>query len=293
MSNADSKQRFFFSDCDIRGEILRLEASLAPILQAREYPLSVQSLLSEAMAAVVLLASTLKFEGRLSLQAQGTGGVTLLLAEATHDGQIRGLAKYDESQFDAACTEQPSMADLLGQEGIMAITIRPVQGQQYQGVVPLDANSLAACLEHYFDQSEQLKTRLWLTGGNGRAAGLLLQQLPSHVSTADENASIWQNIETLADTLTMEELLDLPNEEVLHRLFHEQTVQLADAQPLRFGCTCSREKVRRTLASLGAGELQSILGELGEAAISCDFCSQTEVFDAVDLAQIIRELNDQ
>ena len=295
MSNADSKQRFFFSDCDIRGEILRLEASLAPILQAREYPLSVQSVLSEAMAAVVLLASTLKFEGRLSLQAQGSGAVTLLLAEATHDGQIRGLAKYDETQFDATDTNnsQPSLTDLLGTEGVMAITIRPLHGKQYQGVVPLDADSLAACIEHYFSQSEQLKTRIWLTGGNGRAAGLLLQQLPNQVSTPDENADIWQNIETLANTLTMEELLDLPNEEVLHRLFHEQTVQLADAQSLRFGCTCSRDKVSRTLASLGAAELQSILDELGEASINCDFCGQTEVFDAVDLAQIIHELSDQ
>lgn len=302
MSHADSKQRFFFSDCDIRGEILRLEESLAPILQARDYPLSVQSVLSEAMAAVVLMANTLKFEGRLSLQAQGSGAVTLLLAEATHDGQIRGLAKLDESKLDESqmiagsqpaedSAPQPSLADLLGADGVLAITIRPTQGQQYQGVVPLDAPTLAACLEHYFDQSEQLKTRLWLTGGNGRAAGLLLQQLPNHASSAEENADIWQNIEVLADTLTMEELLDLPSEEVLHRLFHEQSVQLPDAQAIHFGCTCSRDKVQRTLASIGASELQGILDDLGEASISCDFCGQTELFDAVDLAQIIRELD--
>lgn len=288
MSNADSKQRFLFPDSDIRGEILRLEASLAPILQAREYPLAVQGLLSEAMAAVVLMASTLKFEGRLSLQAQGKGPVSLLLAEATHDGQIRGLARFaEDTRYDGV---QPSVTELLGDGAVMAITIRPAQGQQYQGVVPLDAPSLAACLEHYFTQSEQLTTRLWLGAGNGRAAGLLLQRLPDRAANRTHNDEVWQNVETLADTLTMEELLDLPVETVLHRLFHETPPQLPPAQPLRFACTCSREKVQHTLLSLGREELQGILDELGEAVITCDFCGRTETFDAVDLDQLIHSL---
>lgn len=288
MTNSDYKQRFFFSDCDIRGEILRLESSLAPILQAHDYPLSVQGILSEAVAAVALMASTLKFQGRLSLQAQGNGPVNLLLAESTHDGQMRGLAKHEDNIHDEG--DQPSLADLFGDGAVMAITICPWQGQQYQGIVPLDGHNLATCLEHYFSQSEQLKTRLWLTDGNGRAAGLLIQQLPNQVATPDQNASAWQHIETLADTLTMEELLDLPPETVLHRLFHEQPHQLTAPDVLRFGCTCSREKVQNTLQSLGAEELQSILDEIGEAAISCDFCGCTETFDAVDLGQLIHQL---
>ncbi|MDF1779692.1 MAG: Hsp33 family molecular chaperone HslO [Alcanivoracaceae bacterium] len=287
MSNADSKQRFLFPDSDVRGEVLRLETSLAPILQAREYPLSVQGLLSEAMAAVVLMASTLKFDGRLTLQAQGPGPVTLMLAEATHEGEIRGLARFDEkTHFEGA---QPSMEELLGEGALMAITIRPTHGNQYQGVVPLDAPTLAACLEHYFAQSEQLTTRIWLAAGNGRAAGLLLQRLPDRIADREHNDDAWQNIEALAGTLTMEELLDLPAETVLHRLFHETPPQLPDAQSLHFGCTCSREKVRHTLLSLGTGELQAILDEMGHAEISCDFCGQSEAFDAVDLAQMIRE----
>jgi len=287
MTNADCKQRFLFPDSDIRGEILRLEGALAPVLSARDYPLSVQGLLSEAMAAAVLMASTLKFEGRLALQAQGNGPVNLLLAEAGHDGSVRGLARWEDGvRFEG---EQPDLPTLLGDGGVMAITIRPRQGQQYQGVVPLDAGSLATCLEHYFTQSEQLDTRLWLAAGNGRAAGLLLQRLPERVASREHNDQVWQTIQALADTLTMEELLDLPATTVLHRLFHEEPPQLPPAQPLHFACSCSRDKVRHTLLSLGASELQAILDDLGEAAISCDFCGHSEVFDAVDLAQLVHE----
>lgn len=291
MTDADSKQRFLFPDSDIRGEILRLEASLAPVLQSRDYPLSVQGLLSEAMAAAMLMASTLKFQGRLALQAQGSGPVTLLMAEASDQGEVRGLARFDDdTHFEG---EQPGLQQLLGDGGLMAITIRPHQGQQYQGVVPIDSPSLSGCLEHYFKQSEQLDTRLWLAAGNGRAAGLLLQRLPDRLADRAHNDEVWQHLQVLADTLTMEELLDLPAQTVLHRLFHEQPHELPPAQPLRFACTCSRQRVRHTLLSLGATELQGILDDIGEAVISCDFCGHGETFDAVDLAQLIHEARQQ
>ncbi|MEE4249439.1 MAG: Hsp33 family molecular chaperone HslO [Alcanivoracaceae bacterium] len=287
MSQQDQRQRFLFPDSDIRGEIVRLEASVAPVLGARDYPLVVQGLLAESLAAVVLMTGTLKFEGRLSLQAQGNGAVSLLVAEATHDGGIRGLARFSDN---APTREQPHLHDLIGNEGLMAITIRPQRGSQYQGVVPLEGSSLAACLEDYFRQSEQLPTRLWLAGGNGRAAGLLLQRLPDRVADHEYNAAIWQHVITLADTLSMEELLDLPAETVLHRLFHETPPQVTAPTALSFQCTCSREKVANTLLSLGRTELQAILDEQGSATISCDFCAKDEHFDRVDLDQLIHQL---
>lgn len=287
MPQTDQRQRFLFPDSDIRGEIVRLNASLSPILTARDYPLVVQGLLSESLAAVVLMSSTLKYEGRLSIQAQGNGPVSLMLAEVSHDGGIRGLARFSD---DALMTELPHIQELVGTEGIMAITIRPAHGNQYQGVVPLEGNTLAACLEDYFRQSEQLATRLWLAGGNGRAAGLLLQRLPDQVAEPEQNSAVWQHLTTLADTLNMEELLDLPEEEVLHRLFHETPPQLIEPTPVRFQCTCSRDKVTTTLLSLGQVELQAILDEQGSATISCDFCSKDEHFDRVDLGQLIHQL---
>lgn len=287
MTDTDRKQRFLFPHTDLRGEIVRLEASLAPVLEARPYPMAVRGLLGEALAAAVLLAGTLKFRGRLSLQAQGDGPVTLLLAECNHDGNIRGLARWREEPEPA---EQPSLTEMLG-EGIMAITIVPEQGRQYQGLVPLEDQSLATCLESYFRQSEQLPTRLWLASGNNRAAGMLLQSLPDQVASREENRDIWQHLNVIADSLTMEELLDLDTTTVLRRLFHETPPRLPPPSEIHFHCTCSRDRTREVLLSLGADELRDMLEQQGEARITCDFCGSVEVFDAVDLAELIRRLD--
>ena len=284
MNNADFKQRFLFPETDIRGELVRLDESLEAILGSHDYPLAVQGLVGEAVAAVALLAGTLKFSGRLSLQAQGRGPVSLLLAECTHDGQLRALARHDGEPDTAA-----NIGALIG-DGTMVITITPDQGRQYQGIVPLEGDTLAQCLEGYFQQSEQLPTRLWLAAGNGRAAGLMLQRLPDQVASRDENRNQWEHLEALAGTLKMEELLDLPAETVLRRLFHETPPRLPEAQPLRFGCTCSRERTENALLSLGADELKTLLDEDGEATLTCDFCLSQQHFDAVDLAELIRRL---
>ena len=284
--NNDFRQRFLFPDSDLRGEIVHLESSLEPALAGRDYPLLLRGLLAESLTASALLSSTLKFEGRLSLQAQGDGPIRLLMAECDHEGHLRGLARYDEL---SESTEQPPLSDLLGQ-GRMAITIMPDQGRQYQGLVPLERATLAQCVEDYFERSEQLPTRLWLAAGNNRAAGLLLQRLPERAAHAERNADLWQHLTTLADSLTMEELLDLGAETVLHRLFHETPPELAPARPLQFQCSCSRERVRNTLLSLGAAELRDIIETQGEAEITCEFCGARERFDQVDLSELIREL---
>ena len=285
MTQNDIRQRFLFPDSDVRGEIVRLEASVSQALAGHDYPMVIQGLLGEALAAVTLLTGTLKLEGRLSLQAQGQGPLTLLLAESTHQSEVRALARAD-IPGESAETALPA---LLG-EGLMAITIRPEQGTQYQGVVPMERADLAGCLEDYFTQSEQLPTRLWLAAGNGHAAGLLLQRLPDRIADHQQNEQAWQHLTTLAGTLALEELLDLPVETVLHRLFHETPPRLNPPTAVRFSCTCSREKVSSTLLSLGASELQQILASQGEARVSCDFCGQEEVFDAVDLGAMLHEL---
>jgi len=282
-ADTDQRQRFLFPDTDIRGEVLRLEASLAPVVQARDYPDGVATLLGEAMAACALLSGTLKFQGRLSLQAQGSGPVSLLLAESSHDGGLRGLCRWRGSLSGLM---QPCMTTLLG-EGTLAISIRPDQGLQYQGLVSLATDSLASCLENYFEQSEQLPTRLWLAAGNGRAAGFMLQRLPDRIARPEDNAHCWETLTTLAATLTTEELLGLPADALLHRLFHQTPPALTRPAPLFFACTCSRARVAETLKALGAAELESILDELGKAEVICDFCGQAEVFDPVDLGLLI------
>ena len=281
----DHKQRFLFPDSDIRGELVQVESSVTRIIEGHNYPLAVQGLIGEAVAAVALLASTLKFKGRLALQAQGKGPVSLLLAECTNEGELRALARHSDGQD----WSHGDIQTLIG-DGNMVITIIPEQGRQYQGIVPLAGDSLAQCLEAYFHQSEQLPTRLWLASGNNRAAGLLLQRLPNQLASSDANTQMWEHLEALAGTLKMEELLDLPAETVLRRLFHETPPRLPEAQPLRFGCTCSRERTENALLSLGADELKTLLDEDGEATLTCDFCLSQQHFDAVDLAELIRRL---
>ncbi len=280
----DHKQRFLFPDSDIRGELVQLESSVARITEGHSYPLPVQGLIGEAVAAVALMASTLKFKGRLALQAQGKGPVSLLLAECTHDGNLRALARHSDGQD----WSQGDIQTLIG-EGTMVITITPEQGRQYQGIVPLSGDTLAECLQGYFQQSEQLPTRLWLASGNNRAAGLLLQRLPNQLATTDGNNQMWEHLDALASTLQMEELLNLDDQTILHRLFHDTPPQLPEAQPLQFGCTCSRDRNRNALVSLGNQELQQLLDEDGEVTLTCDFCLNQEHFDAVDLAEMIRE----
>jgi molecular chaperone Hsp33 len=282
----DHKQRFLFPDSDIRGELVQVESSVSRILEGHSYPLPVQGLIGEAVAAVALLASTLKFKGRLALQAQGKGPVSLLLAECSHDGDLRALARHSDGQD----WSHGDIQTLIG-EGTMVITITPDQGRQYQGIVPLSGDTLAECLQGYFQQSEQLPTSLWLASGNNRAAGLLLQRLPNQLATTDGNNQMWEHLDALASTLQMEELLNLDDQTILHRLFHDTPPQLPDAQPLQFGCTCSRDRNRNALISLGNQELQQLLDEDGEVTLTCDFCRHQEHFDAVDLAEMIRESN--
>ena len=282
----DHKQRFLFPDSDIRGELVQVESSVRRILEGHNYPLAVQGLIGEAVAAVALLASTLKFKGRLALQAQGKGPVSLLLAECSHDGDLRALARHSDGQD----WSHGDIQTLIG-EGTMVITITPDQGRQYQGIVPLSGDTLAECLQGYFQQSEQLPTRLWLASGNNRAAGLLLQRLPNQLATTDGNNQMWEHLDALASTLQMEELLNLDDQTILHRLFHDTPPQLPEAQPLQFGCTCSRDRNRNALISLGNQELQQLLDEDGEVTLTCDFCRHQEHFDAVDLAEMIKAID--
>lgn len=279
----DFIQRFHFSDSPVRGEIVQLADTVAAIMERHAYPERVQSLLGEAVAAAVLLASTLKFEGSLILQVRGDGPLETLMVECNNHLEVRAIAQVGERWSEE--TAQWSLSALFG-NGQLAITIDPDQGERYQGIVPLGDSTLAACLEHYFAQSEQLPTRLWLAAGEDAAAGLLLQVLPGH--DQGEDADIWPRLQQLTDTVTGDELLDLPASELLYRLYHEEQVELHEATDVCFHCNCSRERTERVLISLGEAELNDILAEQGAIDITCQFCNQEYRFDAIDVAQMLR-----
>ncbi len=225
-ATGDQTRRFLFEQADIRGESVRLDTAFRDILAIHQYAPGVSRQLGELLAAAVLLSSTLKFEGKLVLQARSQGQIPLLMAECSSTGEVRGIARGAElataSQFE----------QLLG-EGSLAITIDPREGQRYQGIAPLSGESLAQCLDAYFEQSEQLGTRFWLAADEQRAAGLLLQQLPAQLTTdPQERAQQWEHACALAATIAPQDLLELSTEQLLYRLYHEDALRLFAPAPV-------------------------------------------------------------
>ncbi|MGA1080385.1 MAG: Hsp33 family molecular chaperone HslO [Steroidobacteraceae bacterium] len=282
MGDNDQLRRFLFEDLPVRGQFVRLDASWRAIIEHQDYPTLAVHTLGEAMAASVLMAGTLKFEGRLLLQCQGQGPLRLLLAECTHARAIRGVAR-----LAGACPESASL-DLLTGGGQLSLTIEnPERDQRYQGVVPMEQAQLAGCLEAYFERSEQLPSRLMLAATRTRAAGLLLQRIPAGEEGEEPTAEAWERLGLLLATLTAEELLHQPCEVILHRLFNEDDLRLFEGEPVFFQCACSRERVEGILQSLGAVEVEAVLAEQGRVEVRCEFCNRAWTFDAVDVGRVM------
>jgi len=279
MSEHDHLYRFLFEDADVRGELVQLPNTYAELARRADYPAPVRDLLGRALAASALLTATIKFRGRLILQIQGGGPVTMLVVQAGSNGNLRATARW------RGLVPRDGDVQALCGDGTLAITIEPEGRESYQGVVDLRAGSLAAVLEGYFLNSEQLPTRVYLAADSDRAAGMLLQELPE--ADADEDA--WPRLQHLADTLNDEELLGLGATEVLHRLFHDENLRLFDPTPFRFLCRCSRERVGNMLFSLGAEEVEATLEAQGQVEVTCDFCNAVYRFDAVDVGQLFAQ----
>ncbi|MFT6625182.1 MAG: molecular chaperone Hsp33 [Cycloclasticus sp.] len=271
----DQLQRFLFENIGVRGEIVKLNSAWQTALANHTYPTVVAEQLGQALAASLLLSATLKFEGALILQIQGDGPISLLTVQATDQQIVKGLAHWS-GDIPAG-----DLASLYG-EGRLVITIKPAKKKPYQGIVSLQGSSLAESIESYFRQSEQLKTRLWFAVNEDQAVGLLLQELPAHQGKQVD----WQRLELLADTISDSELLNLPTEVIIHRLFHQETVRLYDPQAVAFRCDCSKEKVESSLLIVGQEELLSLLQEKGAVDIDCDFCNRHYHFNAADIDQL-------
>ena len=280
MSSTDKLQRIMFDEIDVRGALVGLEDAYADVLSRADYPPRLQALLGEMLAAVVLLTSNLKIEGRVSLQAQGEGDVRLLMAECTHDNHVRGIARYEEGKVDDI-----QRFDQVLQNGRMALTIEPSNGQRYQGVVPLEGATVSECLEGYFSQSEQLPTKIQLAADGKRAAGMLIQVLPA----AGVGANDWEHIVILAQSLKSDELLHLDNETLLYRLYHQEKVRLFEAQAVSFKCECSRERSAGALQLMTEEELLALAKEQsGVVEMSCQFCNEVYNFDTADIQALFR-----
>ena len=297
----DTLIRFGFNQ-RVRGQIVRLDKSWLPIVThhqhhgRRDVPPTVRERLGELTASALLLATSLKFDGSLLLQIQGSGPARLFVAECQADGRFRATVKL---QDDTAIPHDASFNDLVNPDGRgrFAVTLLPASAQggqgngldtPYQGIIPFEGDTVAEVLEHYMTMSEQLPTRLWLAASEQAAFGMLLQVMPgTRPDEADplddahgEAALLWEQVQALADTLTRSEMLTLPPEDVLRRLFWETGIEAYDLRKPVFSCTCSRDKVAGMLKMLGRDEVVSILAEQeGAIQVHCEFCRLPYRFD--------------
>jgi molecular chaperone Hsp33 len=280
--DADSLTRFLLQKAGVRGVRVHLDATWQQIRARAEYPLAISELLGEAAAASALFTAHAKIEGRLSIQLRGEGPLRTLFAECTAAGTLRGIAQVDEG------VALPRDLRLLGSNAVLAITIENPgaagrEPTRYQGMVALESDSLAEALEGYFRQSEQLPTRLLLAVDEHRAAGLMLQKLPG--DGGDEDG--WARALALVETLSQQELLQWPTETLLLKLFHQDDARVLDVRPLRFACSCSRDRVVSMLHALGKDEAEAAAAD-GVAEIRCEFCGQQYLFDADEIAGIFQ-----
>jgi molecular chaperone Hsp33 len=288
MHDRDTLHRFLFERFPIRGHLVHLDAAWRALIEHRAYPDVIRETLGEAVVASLLLAATIKFEGVLSLQLQGDGPMHLLLVQCTSGLGVRGLARYRELGENGS----HKISDLIG-AGNLTVTLETDDGaQRYQGIVPIEGDRLADSLQAYFQNSEQLPTRLWLHADAQGASGMLLQKLPGAAALPPADAAAledaWTRVQIIGDTLTKEELRTLADAEILHRLFNEDDLRLFEPSPVYFRCRCSRERVAGMLQGLGAAETRSVIAERGKVEVHCDFCNRAYVFDAVDVEQLFK-----
>ena len=288
METADRVRRFVFERHAIRGHSVRLARAWLEVREHQDYPPAVQQLLGEAVAAVVLLAATLKFDGTLTLQLQGKGLVNLLVAQCTHDFKVRGMARHDPIGDSAGFRS-------LAGEGQIIVTVESNdRGSSYQGVVPIAGDSLAESLEAYFVQSEQLPTRVLLASTAGVVAGMLVQrvagvggkQAPTDPAALEE---AWMKADHAMEALAPAELLQDDIEQRLVRMFGDDEVRVFSGHDVIHECRCSRERVANVLRSLGQEEVRSVIAEQGAVTVTCEFCQKPYKFDPIDAEQLFAE----
>ncbi|OGT58713.1 MAG: hypothetical protein A3F14_04725 [Gammaproteobacteria bacterium RIFCSPHIGHO2_12_FULL_43_28] len=289
MTNNDLLCRFIFDNMPIRGEFIQLHDSFQSIINQHPYPSAIRRLLGEALCVAGLLSAIIKFDGRLSVQFRGSGKLKFLLAQSDNQFHLRALAKWEE--------EEVSYEELMESfnDGILVITLDSKKStHQYQGVVPWQGNSLAESIEGYFRNSEQLATKLWLSVSETRAAGFLLQAIPtSHAATnAMEEQVIdlhWDRIVEATNAVTEEALLTSSCATVLTNLYPDELIRMFSAVPVVFQCTCSQKRSEDAILVLGQEEVEDELKNNRSIVVTCDFCNKQYIFDRVDIAKLFKD----
>ncbi|MBA3813708.1 MAG: Hsp33 family molecular chaperone HslO [Alphaproteobacteria bacterium] len=275
---------FLLPQFSLRGRLIRLHTLNKEILNQHPYPDPVAKVLAEFLAVGAGLASLLKYKGVFTLQTKTSGSVNFVVVDVTHDGNIRGYAKFNSREI----LQKGDFKDLIG-KGYLAFTVdQGLKIERYQGIVTLEHETLAPTIEHYFDQSEQLETKIFIASekteeGAWKSSVLLLQQMPSE--KVEEET--WTYVDSLLATLSHKEFLDFstPYETLLYRLFHEGDVTVFEPLSLQAKCRCSKERIKTFLTTLSSDEIEGLL-EKGRLKITCEFCNHVYEFGRQDLMTI-------
>ncbi len=280
-NQTDVLNRYLFDNLHARGELVNLKQTFQDIIAPHNYPVGVQQLLGELVAATCLLTATLKFEGEIAVQLQGDGPVGYMAVNGNHLQEMRGIARMLNE------TSATTLKELIG-KGNMIITIRPSSGEPYQGVVALEEETLAECLAHYFEVSEQIPTKIWLFANDEQTeiAGSLIQLLPDG-EDKEKQHNDFEHLCQLTNTIKKEEIFSLDTQALLYRLYHQEEVRVFEPQAVSYQCSCSEEKCLSAIAQIEPSELENILAEQGNVSMTCDYCVTTYKFERPQLAQFI------
>jgi molecular chaperone Hsp33 len=274
----DYVQRFLFEELDIRGRLTCLTGAWQRMLDGRDYPQDIASLLGHTTALNVLLGANQKGAGRVTLQVQGSGPVKLLVSDCTSELRIRGMASFDRVDTNAL-----SERSLLG-DGRLSVTLEDVKsGRFYQSLVPLEGENLEEIFVHYLAQSEQMPAFLRLFADRGALCGLLLEKLPRADSRDPDG---WNRITQLAATLELDETRDAQPYDLLTRLFPEELMRVFRLYAVEYHCPYDEGKVKDMLRGLGRREVEAILAEQGEVVIRNEMCNHEYRFDARAIAEL-------
>jgi molecular chaperone Hsp33 len=293
---SDLLKKYLFADRTVRIESVNMAATWQAAQAHQQYPDAIARLLGELVAASTLLAATLKFDGSLLLQMQGDGAIALMVAECRADLSVRATVKLRNRPIP----EQGDLQSLLNPNGGARFIVvldppRDTPGRQaYQGIVPLEGETIAQALEHYMLRSEQLTTRIWLAADKKQCAGLLLQRMPGsggvHQTKSSHAEESWQRALALGETLTSRELLHTNQEVLLERLFWEESLLGFEPQAVTWQCSCTSSRVTDMLKMLGRAEVEDIIAEQGKVEVACEFCGKPYIYDPIDAMSLFEPL---
>ena len=279
----DAVRKYLCDDApDARLMTVKLGQSTDDMLDHQQMPAPIKALCAELVAATCVLAHMLKFDGEMIIQIKSAGPVTMMVAECSSEGRIRATAQWDDIDH------YTTFSELIG-KGYMAVTVDPKHGERYQGIVPLESGSIEGCINHYFDSSEQLDTKLWLSSDATTVAGLLIQRIPDEGGSRTSTESNWETLSTLAATVTKEELASEAGPLLIYKLFHELSPRSFDPFSIRFGCSCTRERSSRAIRALGETEVKQLFAEQPSVTVDCHFCGRVYQYDQADLEWLLSD----